>query len=276
MKAARWSLAGAAALSLAACGGETELATVLTPEDVRPRELTTSLSGAAEKPTAVQTSGTGTASVSVEGMKLTVQGFFSGLLANASAAHIHGPADENSTGPVLCTLQVPTAASGAITGGAATGSCGSGDLTAQDVTNLQSGLTYVNIHTSANPAGEIRGQLRPRPLSTGTGTATLSLKGQKLTVFGSFNGLESNVVSAQIRGPADANSTGPVFCTLLTPTSRSGDIDEGEGSSSCGDKVLSDAEVEQLKSGAMYISLNTETRPNGELRGNIRLGNLDD
>lgn len=276
MKAARLSLAGAAALSLMACGGETELAAVLTPDAVRPRELTTSLSGAAEKPSAVQTSGTGTVTSWVEGTKLTIQGSFSSLTANASAAHIHGPADENSTGPVICTLQLPTATSGAITGGTGAGSCGAWELTAVDVTNLQSGLAYVNIHTPANPAGEIRGQLRVRRLSTGSGTATLTLKGQKLTVFGSFDGLESNVVSAQLRGPADANSTGPVFCTLLTPTSRSGSIDEGEGSGSCGDRELSEAEVEQLKSGAMYISLTTETRPNGELRGNIRLGNLDD
>jgi hypothetical protein len=41
-KAARWSLAGAAALSLMACGGETELAALLTPDAVRPRALTTS------------------------------------------------------------------------------------------------------------------------------------------------------------------------------------------------------------------------------------------
>lgn len=276
MKAARLSLAGAATLSLMACGGETELAALLTSDAVRPREITTVLSGAAEKPTAVQTPGAGTAKSWVEGTKLSVQGSFNGLTANATAAHIHGPADENSTGPVFCTLQVPASVFGSITEGTGLGSCDAVELTAMNVANLVDGLMYVNIHTSTNPAGEIRGQLRPRTLSTGSGSATLEMKGKKLTVFGSFDGMESNVVSAQIRGPADANSTGPAFCTLQAPTSRSGMLSEGTDSDSCGARVLSDAELEQFKSGGMYISINTETRPNGELRGNIFLGNLDD
>jgi hypothetical protein len=259
-----------------ACGSETELAALLTSDAVRPRELTTSLSGAAEKPNAVQTPGSGTAMSWVEGTRLIFQGSFSGLTANATAAHIHGPADENSIAPVFCTLQVPASVSGAITAGTGTGSCGAVELTAPDVTNLQSGKMYVNIHNAANPAGEIRGQLHLRALSTGWGSATLTLTGKKLTILGSFDGLESNVVSAQLRGPADKNSTGPVFCALLVPMSQSGSILKGEGSGSCGDRELSDAEVEQFKSGGMYITLNTETRPNGELRGQIFLGNLDD
>ncbi|WP_224243583.1 CHRD domain-containing protein [Hyalangium gracile] len=259
-----------------ACGRETELAALLSPEAVRPRELTASLSGAAQRPNPVQTAGSGSVVSWVEGTRLIVQGSFRGLSANATAAHFHGLADENSTAPVFCSLRVPIAATGAIASGTEVGSCGTMELTAADVANLQGGKLYVNIHTTLHAGGELRGQLRPRPPSEGWGSALLKLDGKRLDIFGSFEGLESNAVSAQIRGPADESSTGPVFCSLQVPTSRSGAFELGQGTDSCGDRALSTSEVEQFKSGGMYILLNTETRPNGELRGQIFLGNLDD
>ncbi|HEX8705527.1 MAG TPA: CHRD domain-containing protein [Myxococcaceae bacterium] len=276
MKAERLCFACAATLALMACDGGTELATVLSSEDVRPRELTTALSGAAEKPNPVQTPGTGTAQAWVEGSKLIVEGRFRDLTANASAAHIHGPGDENSTSPVFCNLRVPAATSGAISVGTGGDSCGALELTSAEAELFETGKMYVNIHSTTYPGGELRGQLQPRARSEGTGTVLFTVEDEKLTVFGSFQDLESNAVSAQIRGPADTNSTGPVFCNLQVPASRSGSIDAGQGADSCGDRVLSPTELEHFKSGRMYVSLHTETRPNGELRGKIFEGNLDD
>ena len=38
---------------------------------------------------------------------------------------------------------------------------GTATLKPQEVTDLKAGKEYVNIHTQQNPAGEIRGQLKP-------------------------------------------------------------------------------------------------------------------
>ncbi|HEX8705219.1 MAG TPA: CHRD domain-containing protein [Myxococcaceae bacterium] len=148
-----------AALSLIACGSDEE------EEGPPPVELSTTLSGAAEKPTAVQTPGSGQASLTITlvtgaAPTLAFSGSFKDLTANATAAHIHGPADENSTGPVFCNLQVPPAVSGSISAGQGAGACATVSLTDADLENFKAGKMYVNLHTPTNPNGEIRGQLK--------------------------------------------------------------------------------------------------------------------
>jgi hypothetical protein len=88
----------------------------------------------------------------VFGYKLT----FDGLSGPATAAHIHGPAPRGQNAGVVAPLgdKSPTSpVSGSIT------------LTDDQVKMLQSAKLYANIHTAANPGGEIRGQIvnvRPR------------------------------------------------------------------------------------------------------------------
>ncbi len=74
---------------------------------------------------------------------------FSGLTGPATMAHIHGPAPAGKNAGVVVPLgNNPTSP---ITGSA--------KLTAKQVTELERGMMYVNVHTAANPGGEIRGQL---------------------------------------------------------------------------------------------------------------------
>jgi hypothetical protein len=145
MKANRLFIACVATLSLAACGGATD--------------YTASMSSAAEKPAVVVAStATGSVTVSV-GDKIEVSGSFTGLTANASGAHIHGPVGADGTGPVWCTLTVPTAPNGSIEGGTGAGSCADKEPTEDEKKYFEDGKMYVNIHTSNNPNGEIRGDL---------------------------------------------------------------------------------------------------------------------
>jgi hypothetical protein len=76
---------------------------------------------------------------------------YSGLSGPAIAAHIHGPAARGANAGVLIPFR---ASPSPITGEA--------KITPAQAGDLQAGLYYVNIHTAANPGGEIRGQLAKR------------------------------------------------------------------------------------------------------------------
>ncbi len=75
---------------------------------------------------------------------------FSGLSGPATMAHIHGPAAPDQNGGVEIVLggKDPTSP---ITGSAT--------LTASELSDLEAGKMYVNVHTAAHPAGALRGQL---------------------------------------------------------------------------------------------------------------------
>jgi Ca2+/Na+ antiporter len=77
-------------------------------------------------------------------------------------AHIHS-AKTGENGDPIAMLQIakssgPTLAQGNITGSDLMGSL-AGKSIADLVAKMQSGETYVNVHTDANPNGEIRGQI---------------------------------------------------------------------------------------------------------------------
>jgi hypothetical protein len=75
---------------------------------------------------------------------------FAGLSGPATAAHLHGPATRAQSGGVIAPI-----------GGANPASpvSGSVTLTEDQAKALRSGKIYVNVHTAADPGGEIRGQV---------------------------------------------------------------------------------------------------------------------
>jgi hypothetical protein len=85
----------------------------------------------------------------LNGMTLTYTLTFKHLSGPATAAHIHGPAARKVAAGVLVGLCGPCASptSGSVT------------LTQAQIDQMNAGKTYVNVHTSKNPNGEIRGQL---------------------------------------------------------------------------------------------------------------------
>jgi hypothetical protein len=116
------------------------------------------LSGAAEVP-AVESNATGRVTAALDGTTLTVSGSFSGLASDfdtSIGAHIHSGA-LGSNGPVVFPLAVTL--DGDQRGGSFYAEANTLTLTEEQVTALRQGLYYVNVHTEANPAGEIRGQI---------------------------------------------------------------------------------------------------------------------
>ena len=100
--------------------------------------------------------GTFTATVSRSGTTgvITWRLTFSKLSGRAIAAHIHSGA-RGKAGPVIVPLCAPCRS----------GARGRATVDGSVLDALESGRSYVNVHTKKNPAGEIRGQIAAVPLT---------------------------------------------------------------------------------------------------------------
>ena len=95
--------------------------------------------------------GTGMADIDYDAAtkKLSWKLTYSGLSGPATAAHFHGPAGPGKNAGVA--VAIPNATSSPVEGSAT--------LTDAQAADLLAGNYYINIHTAANPGGEIRGQV---------------------------------------------------------------------------------------------------------------------
>jgi len=94
--------------------------------------------------------GTGTATLTLDGDKLTYDITYKDLSGPATAAHIHGPAEPGANAGVMVPFSNPSSPIK-----------GTVDLTPEQVKDLKAGKEYINVHTKENPGGEIRGQIKP-------------------------------------------------------------------------------------------------------------------
>ena len=94
---------------------------------------------------------TGTADIDFDPAtkKLTWKLSYSGLSGPATAAHFHGPAEVGKNASVA--VPITNAGSSPVEGSAT--------LTDAQAADMMAGRCYVNVHTAANPGGEIRGQV---------------------------------------------------------------------------------------------------------------------
>ena len=131
------------ALALGGCGTQSMTMSDATAMSAR-------LSGANEvPPTATSASGSVEASLDKKSNELSWTVTYSGLSGPATGAHFHGPAMPGANAGVVVPL----------TGGMASPMKGKSTLTAAQAADLLAGKWYMNVHTTANPGGEIRGQV---------------------------------------------------------------------------------------------------------------------
>lgn len=193
-------------------------------------------------------------------------------IVSITAAHIHfGPIGKN--GGVVHGLYNGSGAfdpanplSGTLT------------LTNKNLVDLLTGYYYVNIHTSANPGGEIRGQIGgarlfqanlsgaaevPPRIGNASGRAVLVLNADatKLTYRVSVNDIISITAAHIHRGPAGAN--GGVIFNLM----GSGAFNPQQPVS--GTLDLSAAQVMDLISDNYYVNVHTTSAPAGAIRGQV-------
>lgn len=116
--------------------------------------MTTRLSGASEvPPVASNASGTVELNLNKQTNELSWTVTYTGLSGPATGAHFHGPAMAGANAGVVVPM----------TGSLTSPIRGTASLTAAQAVDLMAGKWYVNLHTAANPNGEIRGQFPARP-----------------------------------------------------------------------------------------------------------------
>ena len=142
-------LALAGTLFLSACEKE--------KEDTTPANVKYSISGAAsgaQEVPAVATTATGnlTGSYDTVSKQLIYSITWSGLSGDVTLAHFHGPALSGEIAGVLEPLSI-------LTNGTAGTAADTITASAALHSALLAGKVYYNLHTAANPDGEIRGQV---------------------------------------------------------------------------------------------------------------------
>src|SRR5262249_11087111 len=145
---------------------------------------------------------------------------------------------------------------------------------------IQSDRAYVNVHTSTNPAGEIRDQVAivadvkttlranqevPRPKgkakrAKGTFTATVTKSGTSgvMAWRRTFSRLTGRAIAAHIHTGA-RGKPGPIVVPLCAPCKTG-----AKGTATVDASVLS-----ALESGRAYVNVHTRKNPAGEIRGQL-------
>jgi len=207
------------------------------------------------------------------------------LTGAITGMHIHTGAFGTSGG-VLVSLNSSS------TSNQATGFVTGANLTPALISGLINGSTYVNIHTAANPNGEIRGQIYrlarqgynfdmtgaqqfPTPVVTsayGSGIVSVDRNATNAHVMVVVGGLSGAETGVHIHKGA-ANQAGGVLYDLSTWFAGTGTHDAGFGylKSSDASPFTMQAAMSMFHD-STYINLHTTANANGEIRGNIMHG----
>ncbi|HEV7574776.1 MAG TPA: CHRD domain-containing protein [Caldimonas sp.] len=136
------SLIASGTFALAACG-------MMDSSKGMGGAMTVPLSGQNEVPPNAS-GGSGTAKVELDGSVIKWTVTYSGTTGPITAGHFHGPAAAGANAGVVVPFAGPLASP----------IVGSATLTPAQVDQVKAGLWYVNLHTAANPGGELRGQVK--------------------------------------------------------------------------------------------------------------------
>ncbi len=216
------------------------------------------------------TGSAGFATVELNGTDLQWSVAYEGIGALTNA-HFHGVA-----GPgVNAGVQVPTGTVGNPIVGSAT-------LTGQQVTDFLAGNWYLNLHSSTNPAGELRGQavaqlpFTPNMLlsgsqvvggnavaSAGAAQVTFNTTTNQLSWDLAYEGLTGTTTAMHFHGPATAGQNAGVQINLNPTIGVSSDIFSGS-------TTLSDQnQIDDLLGGLWYVNVHSTAFAGGEIRGQV-------
>ncbi len=255
--------AAVASLGLTACNDEETVT----------NDFVVTLSGSSEVPP-VETTARGTATIDIDEASNTVviNVRTSGISPNPTAAHLHTNF-AGANGPVLFPLtQQPNL----------NNFSGTTTLTSEQITTLNNGGMYINVHSAAVPSGELRGQVlgadvslisfplegsqENPPVSTAsTGNATITLIGDEGLEVRATHDIDNSTAAHIHNGIVGVN--GPVLVALTQVPASSNGAGTITGSISGDD--FTDELRNGIRDGNLYVNLHSTTNPSGELRGQI-------
>ena len=247
------------------------------------------LSGTSQ-PTAINSSGHGALMFEITAGQLLASGSFANLSSDfnpnaAGGAHIHGNfAGRN--GGLLLSLEADTSTGNR--GGKFRWEKNTFSLSPGLMDSLKNRMMYVNIHSTAYPPGEIRGQILPQAMayftttmsgknqvhsvnSTGKGGLKLELNGNKLVLSGGFESLvgefNPDIAGGSHLHLAGAGMNGGIELELDATVAADGKSGIYEADSNT--YMLTDEQSAAIKAGNLYFNVHTTINPPGELRGQI-------
>ncbi len=233
--------------------------------------FTAKLDGAQETPS-VTTEAIGVASFMLNSThdSMCVNVSVTGLSGPITSAHIH-EGKPGVPGPVIISL-APF-----INGNRISTTLTGTNLTFTDVAKFMDGSYYINLHTTANPAGEIRGQiylekdyLLTASLNAAQVSPPLPDSAYGLAVFNLYQDSVAVIIDAKF-----ANLSGvptAAYLHLGAPGVNGPIVDSLNGSlNGNGLHIEVDPRtyITDLLAGNIYLSVYTTLNPNGEIRGQV-------
>jgi hypothetical protein len=98
-----------------------------------------------------------------------------------------------------------------------------------------------------------------RNTTTGNGAATATLAGNKLTISGTFEGLQAAATAARLHTGKVTGIRGTAFAELEVSKAPAGTLS--------GSLTLTREQIDNLKRGRLYIQIHSEKAPDGNLWG---------
>jgi hypothetical protein len=227
----------------------------------------------------VTSGATGLGNLMLVGNQLTFNVTYRDLSGAATGAHFHGPATSAQDAGVIINLAPYNG--GAF--GASGGLSGTVTLNPEFLGWVIDRLVYINFHTAAYPAGELRGQVVPQvtgvPLTallsglaehpaltnSASGSASFSLEGDDLVFNMVYSGLSSAATAAHIHGYTNTTADTGVLISLAPYNGGA----FGTSGTVSGSVHLTPEQRNGLLNGLTYVNFHTAAHPGGELRGQI-------
>ena len=251
--------------------------------------FTASLDGAQEASVVTNATGTGSFELSEDFSHLQWVISYQGLSGPLSiGAHFHTGLP-GVAGPVVKTIASGGRPAFSSLSGTWSSTDASSPLTPALVDSLLAGKVYVNFHTTANPGGEIRGQVNlatslhfeasfsgaqetPPNTSKGGGTAVVVLNKTRgeIDYWITLRGLSDSATGGHFHTGA-AGVGGSVVKSLFSGKTANSTTLNGTWKFTDGTQPLTSALIDSLISGNMYLNFHTASKPGGEIRGQLIL-----